>query len=1015
MLKQLLCLLLFSINITAFSQTAYFQQHVDYQIEVTLDDQQLHLHGFEKLKYTNYSKDTLKFIYFHLWPNAYKNDRSAYVEMDVENKQTKFYYSKQEDRGYIDSLEFKVNNENVETTYYNAHEDILVLNLNQPLLPSKSIEITTPFFVKIPTCFSRLGHTAQQYQISQWYPKPAVFDRYGWHPMPYLDQGEFYSEFGDYTVQITLPENYIVAATGDVQEASEKTFIKSRIADTAFKLIDTSIVKTTNTKLKTITFKQKNVHDFAWVADKDYRVESSEAKLPSGKIVTCYSYFKPEHAKVYKGSSKVIAATIEYLSNHVGEYPYEHASIADATLLAGGGMEYPNVTIIGEVGSKSMLQTVIVHEVGHNWFYGLLGSNEREHPWLDEGINSYYEQLIDRKLQDEDTSKSLDKKAAEIMSMVSNNFVYQLVARVHDDQKIELPATEFTSLNYGSIVYYKTAAMLHYLAGYMGEADFEKAMKTYFATWKYKHPYPDDFKTIFQAHTSKDINWFFEDGLLTDKKIDFKLISHRLDIPHDHINFKIKSRTQFNGPVSLSAMQGDSILETKWIDYPYTNNAFFSSSIRDQANAYKLNAENKIPEINTANNRIKLHSLFKRIQPAIRFGGSMGISEKRKLYVLPALGYNTYDQFMAGLLLHNLEIPNKKFQFALATLYGFGSKQAVGSGFISYTIYPHQLIHRANLGILGRSYHDDESHLNINKSIYTRYIKIAPFIDIDFKKTSARSAISNKLLLKYYYIGSQNFKYTLRESDSLYIPSVSDFNTQSYGLGLFTHANKRTFNPYSYSLSLFGNDKFLKANLEAHLRIDYFKKGKAFYARAFVGKFFNFKSSNNLFLLKNQQLNASYTAANDFMYDDIMLARNEQSGILSQQIALREGGFKIKTHLLNSPIGQNDNWLAAVNFRTDLPMKLPLKFQLFLDAGTFAKASELNNSGNKLIYDAGVELHLFADMLIIYAPIMMSKDFKDYTKSTYAKNRFLNTMTFSLNLDKIKWYRTQNVLDMIKL
>jgi hypothetical protein len=149
------------------------------------------------------------------------------------------------------------------------------------------------------------------------------------------------------------------------------------------------------------------------------------------------------------------------------------------------------------------------------------------------------------------------------------------------------------------------------------------------------------------------------------------------------------------------------------------------------------------------------------------------------------------------------------------------------------------------------------------------------------------------------------------------------------------------------------------------------------------------------------------------MYDDIYVARNEQSGAMAQQVSMREGGFKIRTNQYANPLGMSDNWLFAVNFRSDLPIKSPVKLQVFIDAGTFANAGKLNPSGNKLLFDGGLELHLLGDMLIIYAPLVMSKDFKDYTKSVYSKNRLLNTMSFSLNLSSLNLLQTQNVTKIL--
>ena len=212
--KLFLSIFLISLAHLAFSQ--YWQQQVNYIIDVRLNDQQNELDGFEKITYTNNSPDTLKFIWFHLWPNAYKNDETAFSDQLLKNGKTEFYFSSKGERGYINRLDFKVNGSSAKTEDHPNHIDILKLILPKPLPPSQQVTITTPFHVKLPFNFSRGGYNKQSYQITQWYPKPAVYDHKGWHNMPYLDQGEFYSEFGDYDVRITVPENYVVASTGEL-------------------------------------------------------------------------------------------------------------------------------------------------------------------------------------------------------------------------------------------------------------------------------------------------------------------------------------------------------------------------------------------------------------------------------------------------------------------------------------------------------------------------------------------------------------------------------------------------------------------------------------------------------------------------------------------------------------------------------------------------------------------------------------------------------------------------------
>ena len=214
--------MIFFLFRTAFPQE-YFQQEVNYEIQVTLNDKSHELSSFESVEYINKSPDTLSFIYFHLWPNAYSSNNTALAkQLSVWNGKEKLF-NDPELKGYIDSLDFKVGNK--QCSMEPAYRISLIFArfyLMNPVHPGDTIIITTPFHVKIPKgVTSRLGHIGESYQISQWYPKPAVYDRSGWHQMPYLDQGEFYSEFGSFDVSITLPANYTVGATGDLQNDAE--------------------------------------------------------------------------------------------------------------------------------------------------------------------------------------------------------------------------------------------------------------------------------------------------------------------------------------------------------------------------------------------------------------------------------------------------------------------------------------------------------------------------------------------------------------------------------------------------------------------------------------------------------------------------------------------------------------------------------------------------------------------------------------------------------------------------
>jgi hypothetical protein len=512
LLRKILLILFFIFPLTLFSQTGYWQQTANFTIDVTLDDTAHTLDGFEKIEYFNNSPDTLHFIWFHLWPNAYKHDKTAFTDQSLENGSMKFYFSNAEDRGYINRLDFRVNGITATVTDHPQHVDIVKLELPAALPPGGKIMITTPFHVKLPFNFSRGGHDGQSYQATQWFPKPAVYDRNGWHPMPYLDQGEYYSEFGNFDVRITVPTNYVVAATGQLQDEKEKSWLMSR-ADYKWtpprqkQMVNGQLKNTiqefppSDHQTKTLYFRQENVHDFAWFADKRFIVKIDTCALQSGRVIEVHAYYTPGEISSWANAYNDVKKAVRHYSALVGEYPYSIAQVVQGPESFGGGMEYPTITIISPIGNPRILEKVIVHEVGHNWFYGILGSNERDYPWLDEGLNSYYENRYSR-----------ERFRNELQL---ERLVFETAATMKTDQPINTPSEKFSAMNYGLVAYYKTSEWMRYMESRLGTELFDKAMQEYYRRWKFKHPYPEDFRKTLEEITQHDLSEFF---VLLDKK-----------------------------------------------------------------------------------------------------------------------------------------------------------------------------------------------------------------------------------------------------------------------------------------------------------------------------------------------------------------------------------------------------------------------------------------------------------------------------------------------------------------
>ncbi|MEP7109121.1 MAG: M1 family metallopeptidase, partial [Ferruginibacter sp.] len=383
------------IHTGLFAQEKYWQQELHYTIKTELNDNEKSLAGSETLVYRNNSPDILDFIWFHIWPNAYKNDSTALIQQiknDVETKKKLEKYSP----GFINGLSFKVNNRSAVTEAHPqpAYIDIIKLVLPSPLKPGDSVTITTPFKVQLPSYFSRSGYANGQFMACQWYPKPAVYDKNGWHEFPYLDRGEFYSEYGSFLVTITIPSGYVVGATGILQNNDELARYKSiGSMNSANRNGQPVLYIPFNKKAnKTLTWFAANVPDFAWFADKEFVIQYDTVQLSTGKIIDAFSYYHNKKKTIWNNSIDYIKDGVKSYNNWIGEYEYPVVQVVEGPKNnSSGGMEYPMITLITSPDAKiETLDAVIAHEIGHNWFMSMLGSNERAHTWMDEGLNTYF-------------------------------------------------------------------------------------------------------------------------------------------------------------------------------------------------------------------------------------------------------------------------------------------------------------------------------------------------------------------------------------------------------------------------------------------------------------------------------------------------------------------------------------------------------------------------------------------------------------------------------------------------
>ena len=984
----------------------YFQQEVNYKINVTLDDANHFIYGNEEFEYINNSNATLTELYIHLWPNGYKNEKTALAKQLASMGNYFLFYAQRKDIGYIDSLSFSIDGTPVSYSAFQGYEDIAVIKLPSPLAPGGKIKVATPFRVKLPSgSISRLGHIGQSYQITQWYPKPAVYDAQGWKPIPYLTQGEFYSEYGSFDVTINLPSNYVVGATGDLQTASEVKWM-NELAEKAVRAKPTNEFPESSNEMKSIRFTQSNVHDFGWFADKRWIVRKGSRELPNTKrVVTTWALFTPENAKQWEKANEYIGDALYSYSYWTGDYPYNQCTAVDGTISAGGGMEYPNVTVIGNSGSDFQLATVIIHEVGHNWFYGIFGSNERENGWMDEGINSFMETLTlewkygDPKLYNGILEDNLGQKLGldKFPLNYQNELMYGLTARFGNDQPIQTHSASFSNMNYGAIMYKKTGLAFNYLKTYLGDDMFKKCMSTYFEKWKFKHPTPKDIRDVFESVSGKNLSWFFDDVINTDGVIDYK--AQRVINNDGVISLSVFNAGDIAAPFSISYIDESGKPTTTWFEgFEEGSWATFEVKGAKKGDNLVVNLPKGSLDVDRGNNNIRTKGILRTREP-IQFSALTGIDdpEKTRLFWIPAVGWNGHDKWMTGISLHNRTIPMRKFEFALTPMYSISNNRIVG--FATAKINARKTTVGVNFKRF--TYFDLSAYYGSvfveEFSDYT-YNQINPFIERKFK--GVRDAFGWKGSIRAEGFATFFLKHPQSE---LVESDVYNFNNH-FG-GRFTGNIQKEFIGGKVALTpvfdVLYSESQRRAFYSTRFKIDseyiYFKrKNRKIYVDAFyaftgeLSPIKKFSGDNQGRLLIGL---GGTTGVNDYMFSSLFLNRYAlNTGLLSNQIKSDQGGVLL-------PSAGWDQMTLLSNFvslsaEVDIPVKLPLS--LFFGAGyssTFKKSELLDD----VVFSGGVGIPIVRNYFQIYIPLFYSDGVQ--TNLDLKGTEFKNTIMFELNID----------------
>lgn len=504
----------------------YWQQDVQYVIKGRLDDATDALTADMALTYWNNSPDTLHHVFFHLYQEAYV--RGSYLErLEGGPRRTK--------DGPLDDAGTRISTLSQNGVELEREQDntVLKVQLGEALPPGGRttfrIGFTTHWTQDVyrrMKLFESWGH--KHYDGVHWYPRIAVYDdRFGWDTQQHLGN-EFYGDFGTFDVDLDLPCQYIVDATGWLQNEAEvlPADLKKRLAlgnfkDKPWNSSPSVVVEPDPTKRKVWKFHAENVHDFAFTADPTYRIGEAE-----WNGIRCVALVQEPHAAGWQNAAEYTAKIIACYSRDFGMYAYPKIIVADAR----DGMEYPMLTLDG--GRDPDYRGLLAHEVGHNWFFGMVGNNETYRAFLDEGFTQFLTAWALRAIDGDtlvlDAPATAYERRFSLPKRPMEEEYYLPYQR--DAVRDELPPINVHSDEFGhhgggyGHVYVKTATMLSNLQYTLGDSLFLSAMKHYFEQWRMCHPYPEHFRQSMIDHTGCDLNWFFDQWIETDKRIDHAVV-----------------------------------------------------------------------------------------------------------------------------------------------------------------------------------------------------------------------------------------------------------------------------------------------------------------------------------------------------------------------------------------------------------------------------------------------------------------------------------------------------------
>ena len=550
--KALIAAAIFLSGLLHGQRRGYWQQHIDYNIQVRLNVEDNTFSGTQSIRYQNNSPDTLNTLFFHLYFNAFApgsmmDERSQSLPDPDRRVGNRISGLKRDEIGYhrIEKLEV-----NGTSPAFDIQGTLMRVDLTEPIVPGAVAEVQMSYQSQVPKQIRRSGRDNKEgveYTMTQWYPKMAEYSDRGWHTQQYVNR-EFFGVYGNYDVHITLDSDYVLAGTGVLQNACD---LNQMVAEVYCRKEVDGLPPTEPEQ--TWHFRAERVHDFAWAADDDFVIQHE-------KIDSTDLYFVRLNSTDRESWEVMAALTVrmfELMNKEFGRYPYPQFSVIQG---GDGGMEYPMCTMVLGNGAKDNptgFMGLVVHESVHSWYYGVLGFDEQRYPWMDEGFTTYAEDVMMDMIFNEE--KEINPHSSSYRS-------YNYLRSKGWQEPLTTPADHFSRNRSYSVGSYSMGSLYLSQLGYIvGQETLRASLRAFYQKWKFAHPGPDDLLRIIEKKSGMQLHWFSDLWTGTTQGIDYALDDVRSG-GKEMTALSLKRNGDFPMPleIRITTIHGD----TRWIYVP---------------------------------------------------------------------------------------------------------------------------------------------------------------------------------------------------------------------------------------------------------------------------------------------------------------------------------------------------------------------------------------------------------------------------------------------------------------